>query len=168
MDEEDNCTICGEELNDNNNNKITLRCKHEYHYCCLVEALKSKLNYNGKMKIGERCCPYCSRRILPIKYRTEHGPLIVGIHRPPTDLTQKPPKHTYYTVPYNNKKIKIYTCACCINKNNPLLPPPPPTTPPPPNNLTQHPICSGICKNGQHCKFKAKYAEFCGHHKQTV
>ena len=126
-EEEINCTICGDELN--TGHKIVLRCKHEYHYCCLIDALKSKLNYNGKMKLGERCCPYCRYRFPLLPYYENCGNHIPGIHR---SLPIKLPDFVPGVVSV-------------------------PT-----------PVCSGICKNGQHCKFKAKYNGYCGHHKQIV
>jgi len=34
-----------------------------------------------------------------------------------------------------------------------------------PNNTNLSAKCNGVCKNGQQCKFKAKYNGYCGHHK---
>ena len=122
MTEEVNCFICGDILNDNN--KYKLRCNHEYHYICLIEALKSKLNYNGKMKRVERCCPYCRYLIPPLPYKDECGEHVPGIHR-------------------------------MIHSQSTLL-------------TTSSNISIGVCKNGQNCKFKAKYNGYCGHHKAAI
>lgn len=36
------------------------------------------------------------------------------------------------------------------------------------HEFLSHPyFCKGICKNGNKCKFKAKYNGYCGHHKQV-
>jgi len=120
MTEEENCTICGDDVN--LHRKIILGCKHSFHYSCLIEALKSKLNLKGIMKPGERCCPYCRRRLPLIPYHEQCGAHIPGIH-------------------------KSYPLVPGVVSDNPT------------------PICSGVCKNGQQCKFKSKYNGYCGHHK---
>ena len=124
-EEEQNCNICGDDVNINH--KIILRCKHSYHYTCLVDALKSKLTINGKMKIGDRCCPYCRCRVPLLPYHEQCGNHIPGVHR---------------ALP-----VIIPTIS--------------------PNQVSIN-VCSGVCKNGQPCKFKAKYNGYCGHHKQIV
>lgn len=76
MEEEDNCTICGDDFN---NNKFTLKCKHYFHYNCLIDSLKVKL-INNKIRPSSRCCPYCRQRIPLIPYKTSMGNHIPGIH----------------------------------------------------------------------------------------
>ena len=118
MEEENMCTICGDIMHSDNIHK--LRCKHTFHYCCLIDSLKSKINHNGKIKIQERTCPYCRHKILPLPYKEICGEHIPNIH----------------------KSIALF--------KDPLS-----------NNVK----CSGICRNGQQCNFKAKYNGYCGHHR---
>ena len=76
---ENYCNICGDILNEPD--KIILNCKHEFHYICLVNTFKSKLNYASKIKMKERCCPYCRHNISLLPYRPEQTSYIPGVHR---------------------------------------------------------------------------------------
>ena len=57
--EDDNCSICGEILNDQFSYK--LKCGHEFHYKCLLLSFKNVVPHNNT-------CPYCrsSGNLLPL------------------------------------------------------------------------------------------------------
>jgi hypothetical protein len=82
--EENECTICGEAFN---NDKFILKCKHFYHYQCLIDSLKSK-KATKVIKPSERCCPLCRCRIPLIPYKESYGQHIPYIHTPSHNSSQ--------------------------------------------------------------------------------
>ena len=78
MNEDCICNICGDEITETT--KHILKCKHIYHYTCLIEDYKAKLNQFGKIKVTDRVCPYCRKKILPLPYKPEFGGHLPTIH----------------------------------------------------------------------------------------
>ena len=84
----DPCTICGDNFSEGAT--IKLKCNHEYHYECILESLKSKLNKTkGTIKVTERCCPYCRKIILYLPWKEGFGEPIKGIHNCKSVKTQQ-------------------------------------------------------------------------------
>jgi len=77
----DTCNICSLELL--SNDKIKLKCKHEYHYDCIlnwyIKTVSSNNSNPSSSKIRE--CPYCRQvgGYLPMKLNTNY---IKHIHAP--------------------------------------------------------------------------------------
>jgi len=75
--EETCCNICGDDLSEQT--EIKLKCNHKYHYECLLLSLKSKM-IGKRLRVTERCCPYCRTRIPLLPHKVEYGNHLPSIH----------------------------------------------------------------------------------------
>ena len=84
------CDICFEK---HDKTSLILKCKHRFHYDCILESFKKKKFKNGSI----RSCPYC-------RQKTGYLPLLEGM---------KPIRHIH-----KEKKYKVKTVICsAIHKN---------------------------------------------------
>ena len=148
------CAICGDEmcLETTSNSKITLRCKHSYHYLCLIETLKYKMQISkGKLRPLDRCCPYCRQRIPLIHYKSTYNEFIEGVHIGPGPVTAFSPGPAIGSAPAGFSSQASLLAPGFLSNGQPSAP-----------------KCSGICKTGLPCNFKGKFNGFCGHHKPNT
>ena len=67
-EEENICDICCDK---HNNESIILKCKHKFHYFCVLRSfIESKSTQ----------CPYCRLDGGILKYNKNYGEIIIGIH----------------------------------------------------------------------------------------
>jgi hypothetical protein len=57
IEEENNCCICRDEIFNNCNVSIT-KCKHKYHFTCLLQYIEKSINDNNELK-----CPLCREKL---------------------------------------------------------------------------------------------------------
>jgi len=75
MQQQENiCDICCDEHNDET---ITLKCKHRFHYYCVLRSFKASRN---------TLCPYCRIDGGFIKYNEKYGERIYCVHGSSTEL----------------------------------------------------------------------------------
>jgi len=151
------CAICGDEMCQENhtnlNNCITLRCKHSYHYTCLMNGFKYKitpspnLNIKHKLRPQDRKCPYCQQRFPLIPYKPVYIEFIEGVHVGPG-----PAAVTTTTTTTTTTTVAALTSAPGFLSNSQSI----------------VPKCTGICKTGLPCNFKGKFNGYCGHHKPNI
>ena len=75
--EETSCNICGDDLSEQT--ELKLKCKHKYHYGCLLLSLQGKM-VGKRLRVTERCCPYCRTRIPLLPHKVGYGEHIPSIH----------------------------------------------------------------------------------------
>ena len=56
----DTCPICYDDLNEEKDNIITLKCGHKFHNNCILEEYKNNRD-NQKNFYNIRICPYCRK-----------------------------------------------------------------------------------------------------------
>jgi len=149
------CAICGDEMCQENhtnlNNCITLRCKHSYHYTCLMNGFKYKitpspnLNIKHKLRPQDRKCPYCQQRFPLIPYKPIYKEFIEGVHVGPGPAAVGPGPTA--TTGFSPAPLAPGFLS---------------------NTQSIVPKCTGICKTGLPCNFKGKFNGYCGHHKPNI
>ena len=142
------CAICGDVMCLENHTNldicITLRCKHSYHYTCLMNGFKYKIsptpnpNIKNKLRPLDRKCPYCQQRFPLIPYKPAYIEFIEGVHIGPTLVPGIAPGFTLVGSGFLSNSQSIV------------------------------PKCTGICKTGLPCNFKGKFNGYCGHHKPNI
>ena len=148
--EPENCAICGDEmcLGTTSNSKFTLRCKHSYHYSCLMNGFKYKIspslnpNIKNKLRPLDRKCPYCQQRFPLIPYKPVYKEFIDGVHIGPGPVSQA----TGF-----NPAAGFSPAPGFLSNTQPIVP-----------------KCPGICKTGLPCNFNGKFNGYCGHHKPNI
>ena len=117
-DPDNSCLVCGDTLDDG---KVSLKCKHNFCYDCLLNSFQGKNCQYNNSKVS-RQCPYCRRlaEYLPLK---EGMVPLKGIHR---EYTSKKSTNGYKTSSYpkcpailksgGNKGLPC-NCKCLIGKD---------------------------------------------------